>query len=102
MGEKRQLAVNMIAGIISLGVQFGVSFVLTPYIVRTLGSEAYGFIPLANQIVGYTTIVTTALNSMASRFISIEMNRENTKQANIYFNSVLISNIIDVDWFLFL
>lgn len=94
MGEKRQLAVNMIAGIISFGVQFGVSFVLTPYIVRTLGSEAYGFIPLANQIVGYTTIVTTALNSMASRFISIEMNRENTKQANIYFNSVLISNII--------
>lgn len=84
----------MVAGIISFSVQFGVSFVLTPYIVRTLGSEAYGFIPLANQFVGYTTIVTTALNSMSSRFISIEVNQGNKEKANVYFNSVLVSNIV--------
>lgn len=29
MGERKRLAVNMIANIIAFGVQFGVSFVLT-------------------------------------------------------------------------
>lgn len=94
MGEKKRLAVNMIANMIAFGVQFGVSFVLTPYIIHTLGSEAYGFIPLANNFVGYTNIITVALNSMAGRFISIEINQGNTKRANTYFNSVLIANII--------
>lgn len=94
MGERKRLAVNMVANVIAFGVQFGVSFVLTPYIIRTLGSEAYGFIPLANNFVGYTNIITVALNSMAGRFISIEVNRGDLKKANTYFNSVLIANII--------
>lgn len=94
MGERKRLAVNMIANIIAFGVQFGVSFVLTPYIINTLGAEAYGFVPLANNFIGYTNIITVALNSMASRFITIEMNRGNTAKANEYFNSVFIANII--------
>lgn len=94
MGERKRLAVNMIANVIAFGVQFGVSFVLTPYIIRTLGAEAYGFVPLANNFIGYTNIITVALNSMAARFISIEINRGNNAKANEYFNSVLVANII--------
>lgn len=94
MGEKKRLAINMIANVLAFGVQFGVSFVLTPYIIRTLGAEAYGFVPLANNFIGYTNIITVALNSMASRFISIEINRGDVKKANIYFSSILIANII--------
>lgn len=94
MGERKRLAVNMVANVLAFGVQFGVSFVLTPYIIRTLGAEAYGFVPLANNFIGYTNIITVALNSMASRFISIEVNRGDLKKANVYFNSVLVANII--------
>lgn len=94
VGERKRLAVNMAANVLAFGVQFGVSFVLTPYIIRTLGSEAYGFVPLANNFIGYTNIVTVALNSMASRFISIEVNRGDLKKANTYFNSVLVANTI--------
>lgn len=94
VGDRKRLLVNMVANLLAFGVQFGVSFVLTPYIIRTLGAEAYGFVPLANNFIGYTNIITVALNSMASRFISIEVNRGDIKKANVYFNSVLIANVI--------
>lgn len=84
----------MIANMIAFGVQFGVSFILTPHIIQTLGGEAYGFVPLANNIIGYVNIVTVALNSMSSRFITLELTRKNERQANVYFNSVLTANTI--------
>lgn len=94
MMEKRRLAINMIANVIAFSVQFGISFVLTPYIINTLGSEAYSFVPLANNFIGYINIVTVALNSMSSRFLTIEMNRGNIRQAQVYFNSVLMANTV--------
>ena len=84
----------MIANVIAFGVQFGINFVLTPYIINTLGSEAYGFVPLANNFIGYINIITVALNSMSSRFLTIEMSRGNTKQAQVYFNSVQMANTV--------
>ena len=92
MGNNKRLAINMIANVIAFGVQFGINFVLTPYIINTLGSEAYGFVPLANNFISYVNIITVALNSMASRFLTIEMSQGHTKQAQVYFNSVLMAN----------
>ena len=84
MGGKR-LAINMIANIVAFVVQFGINFLLTPYIVHTLGSEAYGFVQLSNNIISWVGILTVALNSMSGRFICIEINRQNTKKAKEYF-----------------
>ncbi|MBT1180853.1 lipopolysaccharide biosynthesis protein [Bifidobacterium sp. CP2] len=106
MGEKKRLAVNMAATAIAFAVQFGVNFFLTPYIVSTLGTTAYGFVPLINNIIGYTTILTTALNSMASRYIALAYNRDDMDKANMYFKSVFIANsllavVLAVPGFLF-
>ena len=102
MGEKKRLAVNMTATGIAFAVQFGVNFFLTPYIVNTLGTTAYGFVPLINNIIGYTGILTTALNSMASRYIALSYNQGDFDKANTYFRSVLIANaILAVPGFLF-
>lgn len=106
MSEKKRLAVNMAATAIAFAVQFGVNFFLTPYIVNTLGTTAYGFVPLINNIIGYTTILTTALNSMASRYIALEYNRGDMDKANMYFKSVLVANsllavVLAVPGFLF-
>lgn len=94
MNSNKRLAINMVANIVAFGVQFGVSFFLTPYMINKLGSEAYGFIPLSNNIVSYTNIITIALNSMSSRFIALEMNRNHIEEANKYFNSVLAANTL--------
>lgn len=92
MGRKR-LAINLAANIISYSTTVLVAFFLTPYLVRTLGKDAYGFYPLANNFVSGISIITLALNSMASRFISIEIIKGNKEKANTYFASVFFSNV---------
>ncbi len=95
MGSKnKRLIINLAASIVALAVQMGISLILTPILVEKLGNEAYGFIGLANNFVSYATIITVALNSMASRFITIAIHRNEEKKANEYYSSVFLANII--------
>lgn len=89
-----QFLVNMAASFMTFVVGLGIRFVLTPYIVRTLGTEAYGFIGLSSNILSYTGLVTIALNSMAGRFVTIKYSAGDVESANRYYASVFYSNII--------
>lgn len=93
-GENKQIAINMVAQVVVLIIQLAISFFLTPFIVRTLGVEAYGFVALSNNIIGYMQVITVALNSMAGRFITIEYHKGNLRKANQYFSSVFYANCI--------
>lgn len=92
--KNRQLAINIVAQIIAFAVNAGINFFVTPFIVNQLGRAAYGFIGLANNFVGYASLITIALNSMAGRFMTIAIHRGDTEKANGYFNSLLFSNVI--------
>lgn len=92
--SKKKVMYSMSANLAAFGVQLCIHMLLTPYITETLGTEAYAFIPLSNSIASYSSIITVAISSMASRFISIEYNRKNSKAANVYFNSALIANVL--------
>ncbi|PJM75204.1 oligosaccharide flippase family protein [Bifidobacterium simiarum] len=93
-GERRRFVISMAATVIAFLVQLGVNFLLTPYIIATLGTEAYGFIPLVNSLIGYAGIITGALNAMAGRFIGIAYNRGDYAKANEYFSSVMIADMV--------
>ncbi len=92
--KNRAATLNMIANILSFGVSMIISFFLTPYITKTVGTEAYGLVGLANSFINYINIITAALNSMASRFIIIELHKKNSEKANTYFSSALIANTV--------
>ena len=92
--KNSQMAINLIASIITFVVNLCVKFFLTPFIVGSLGTEAYGFIGLSTDIISYTSLITVALNSMAGRFITIEYVSGNIRKANKYFSSVFFSNVI--------
>ena len=94
MKEQKRLLVNLIATAIAFAVQFGVNFILTPYIVNSLGSEAYSYIPIATNFVGYANIVSVAVYSMTSRFVSVEYNKGRPDRAEVFFNSALVSNLV--------
>ncbi|MEI7895628.1 MAG: oligosaccharide flippase family protein [bacterium] len=91
---KKQLAINLAANVTAFAIQLGINFFLTPYLIRTVGKEAYSFFPLANSIIGYANIITIALNSMASRYITFKIQQNDVKGANVYFNSVLMGNTV--------
>lgn len=89
-----QISFNLIAGITTFIISIFISLFITPIIVEKLGSEAYGFVNLANSFVGYASLITVALNSMESRFVSICIYRDDYKGANRYFTSVFFANLL--------
>ena len=91
--KNKQLAINMISQVGVFVISYGITFLLSPYIVRSLGIEAYGFVGLSNTIISYLQIATIALNSMAGRFITIEYHRGDFQKAKEYFSSVFYSNV---------
>lgn len=96
MAEKRtgkQMTINLLASVVSFGVNMIINFFLTPYLVKELGSESYGFIGLANNFVQYGSIITMALNSMSGRFISIAYHKGDKEKASKIFSSVLVANL---------
>ena len=96
MGDKKQLLVNMVASLVNFAVSVGIGLVLTPYIVRSIGAEAYGFIGLANTFVSYALLLTIALNSVAGRFITVAYHEGDEAKANGYYSSTLAANGIMV------
>ena len=92
--KKKKLIINVLACLVSFVTVLGINFFLTPYITENIGTDAYGFVSLANNFVNYASIITLALNSMASRFISVSIFKDDKEEANKYFTSVLIANLI--------
>lgn len=92
LGKKR-LTINLAANLLTHCVTVLVSFLLTPYLVNHLGKEIYGFYGLANNVVNYITVISVALNSMAAKYITVEMVRGNEIKAKQYFSSIFFSNI---------
>lgn len=92
--SRKRIAINLLANFISFFITLSISFFLTPFIVKTIGAEAYGFITLGNNLVEYISLITIALNSMAGRFVSIKIYENDFDGANIIFNSVIFANLI--------
>lgn len=93
MTKNKQLAVNLIASMFAFAVSAGINFFLSPFIVSNVGEEAYGFVSLSNNIISYFSIVTIALNSMASRFIAVAYFKEDIENANEYYSSNFFANL---------
>lgn len=87
---------NLLSSVGVLIVNLCISFFLSPYIIRTIGVEANGFVTMANSFVAYADLIVTALNAMAARFITIAYIQEDYKKANLYYNSVFWGNLIIV------
>lgn len=91
MQKKRMLTTMFLLGS-AFVINYLINFFLTSYITESFGTAEYGFISLAKTIASYVVIITTALDSYASRYISVEYHKDNKMMANIYFNSVLFAD----------
>jgi len=91
--NKKRIAINMTAQLLAFAVNMLLGFVLVPVIERLI-PNAYGFTDIANKFVQAAQIVVSALNTMASRFITIHIHQKNEEEANQYFSSVFYANVI--------
>lgn len=94
MSRGRQTVVNIAAGILNMLVGTAISFVLSPYIVRTLGVEANGFVSLAQNFINYISLAATALNSMGSRFLMMAYYNDDHDRFRRYYSSLFFANLL--------
>lgn len=96
MNENKQIILNLIATAIAFVANAAINFLLSKYIVSAVSEEAYGFIQFTNTFITYFTIFTIAINSMSSRFITIEYHKGDIDSAKGYYTSTLLANILVV------
>lgn len=94
LSSNQKLAINIIASLLSFAVTSGINLFLSPYIVNSIGVEAYGFVGLANNFISYATLITIALNALAGRFITIKIHNKDYEEANKYYSSVFLANCV--------
>lgn len=87
--NKKRVAINMTAQLLAFGVNMLLGFVLVP-VIEAMIPNAYGFTDIANKFVSAAQIVVSALNTMASRFITIRIHRNEQQEAEEYFSSVFL------------
>lgn len=93
MSKNKQIIMNITANIFAMLVSTGINFFLTPFITRTVGVEAYGFVPLAGNFVSYVAIITTAFNSMGGRFITVSLQKKDYNEAKEYFSTIFFMDL---------
>jgi O-antigen/teichoic acid export membrane protein len=85
----KQVPKNLLANLSYFTLSVLVNLFLVPYFIGTLGVSSYGLIPLATSLTNYVNLVTQSLNSSVSRYLTIDLQRQDYEKANITFNTSL-------------
>ena len=90
---ERRMAVNMVCNLGSHLISAIIAFFLTPFLISELGVEAYGFYPVAIELMAVFAMLSGMLNSTATRYVAIEMAGGREENARRYFSTVFFSNV---------
>lgn len=93
ISQSKQTVINMAASMTTYAISLLISFFLSPYIVKHIGVDANGFIALANNFLGYVSLASLALNTLASRFVTVSIHQNDNDKANRYFSSIFYANL---------
>ena len=85
---------NIIFQVTGQAVAAVLSLYISSFVVENMGEAVFGFVGLANNFVSYASLAAVALNSIASRFIAVEIYRNNKKEACEYYATTFLSNLI--------
>lgn len=94
MKEKKELIINFVAIVAAFLINALTNFFLSSYVVNAVSEEAYGFVQLSNTFINYFTVITLAINSMASRFVAISYYKNNKEEAKGYYSASFWANVI--------
>jgi len=94
MSNKKQVAVNLITNLIAAAFGLLISFFMTPFVVRQIGSEAYAYVPLSVNFVTYFAIIAAAFTSMVARFVTLSLHQNDGETAQAYYSTSFYSNVL--------
>lgn len=83
---------TLIANGSAVVLNFFITLLIIPFVTKSLGTEAYGFVSLANNFVSYITILTIALNSYSVRYISLYYHKAEYDNTLTFYSTIVIAN----------
>jgi membrane protein EpsK len=91
---RNRFVINITANIIGFIISLLISMWIIPYYINTLGTEAYSFVPLTQQLISYMDVLVLVLNGMIARFFTVAIKSGKRAEAESYFNTSLFSSLI--------
>lgn len=70
-----------------------VAFLLTPYLIKSLGMELYGLYPIVLEFSAIFGIAFGVINSTSGKYIAVEAEKGSELDASKYFSSAFYSNL---------
>ncbi len=89
----KQVPKNLLANILYFIVNVVIGLFLVPFFIDSLGVASYALVPLATSLTGYVNLVVQSLNTSVSRYLTIDLQRNEFKKANITFNTALFGTL---------
>ena len=100
--EKKIIAKNYVALLFIQGANFILPLIIFPYLVRTLGSEKYGLVMIAQSVALFLTIIVDfGFNISATREVA-NLKNDKEKLSQFYWNVVSIKLALIIITFLLL
>lgn len=89
----KQVPKNLLANVLYFILNIVIGLFLVPFFIDSLGVACYALVPLATSITGYVNLVVQSLNTSVSRYLTIDLQRNEFKKANITFNTALFGTL---------
>ena len=100
--EKKNIAKNYVALLFIQGTNFILPLIIFPYLVRTLGSEKYGLVMVAQSVALFLTIIVDfGFNISATREVA-NLKNDKEKLSQFYWNVFSIKLVLIIITFLLL
>lgn len=85
----KQVPKNLIANALYFLLSSLIGLFLVPFYINSIGVASYAIIPLVTSLTSYVNLIVQSLNTSASRYLTIDLQRREFKKANITFNTTL-------------
>ncbi|PKL50518.1 MAG: hypothetical protein CVV39_01280 [Planctomycetes bacterium HGW-Planctomycetes-1] len=87
---KSRMLLNIGSNIFGVIILAVANMWMTPYLMRHLGIEVYGMVPLLVSLMMYFRVPVTAITNSTTRFVAIHVAKGDIAKGNEYFSSAII------------
>lgn len=91
--KARRFSINAASNFVRIAIAAATWMVLTPFLIKTVGIEAYGVIALAFTIYKMISLLDGALRIPFVRFLTLALSSGQSINAKSYFNTGLFSSL---------
>jgi len=85
--KPQRFSINAITKLGNLALDGLITLVVVAYFVNRLGSEAYGLVPWLTSLFVFFTVIPTAVQTAAGRFVTSALGRKNITEAGQYYST---------------